>query len=85
MGSRRATFGKWLVPVLLESLWCLLRYTCQLSLGFYILLTCHCRRLARRGGVKRIAATIYDDIRQALKDRVTAVGTSSVREECSLT
>ncbi|KAH7116045.1 histone-fold-containing protein [Dendryphion nanum] len=26
------------------------------------------RRLARRGGVKRLSATIYDDIRQALKD-----------------
>jgi hypothetical protein len=31
------------------------------------------RRLARRGGVKRIAATIYDDIRQALKDRLRTV------------
>jgi histone H3/H4 len=31
------------------------------------------RRLARRGGVKRIAATIYDDVRQALKERLRAV------------
>jgi hypothetical protein len=28
------------------------------------------RRLARRGGVKRISATIYDDVRQALKSRL---------------
>ncbi|KAF9694526.1 hypothetical protein EKO04_007423 [Ascochyta lentis] len=28
------------------------------------------RRLARRGGVKRISATTYDDIRQALKSRL---------------
>ncbi|RYN50815.1 hypothetical protein AA0114_g5871 [Alternaria tenuissima] len=28
------------------------------------------RRLARRGGVKRISATTYDDIRQALKERL---------------
>lgn len=32
------------------------------------------RRLARRGGVKRISATIYDDVRAALKDRLTTVG-----------
>ncbi|KAF2829423.1 histone-fold-containing protein [Ophiobolus disseminans] len=31
------------------------------------------RRLARRGGVKRIAATIYDDVRQALRDRLRAI------------
>ena len=31
------------------------------------------RRLARRGGVKRIAATIYDDVRKALKDRLRDV------------
>ncbi|KAH7398298.1 hypothetical protein BKA66DRAFT_437372 [Pyrenochaeta sp. MPI-SDFR-AT-0127] len=31
------------------------------------------RRLARRGGVKRIAATIYADVRQALKARLTAI------------
>ncbi|KAH7069037.1 histone-fold-containing protein [Paraphoma chrysanthemicola] len=31
------------------------------------------RRLARRGGVKRIAGTIYDDIRQALKDRLRSI------------
>ncbi|THZ06785.1 hypothetical protein D6C95_02251 [Aureobasidium pullulans] len=28
------------------------------------------RRLARRGGVKRISATIYDEVRSALKDRL---------------
>ncbi|KAG9553159.1 hypothetical protein KCU71_g9201, partial [Aureobasidium melanogenum] len=28
------------------------------------------RRLARRGGVKRISATIYDEVRFALKDRL---------------
>ncbi|OAL54321.1 hypothetical protein IQ07DRAFT_676391 [Pyrenochaeta sp. DS3sAY3a] len=31
------------------------------------------RRLARRGGVRRISATIYDDVRQALKERLTRV------------
>ncbi|PSR78002.1 histone H4 [Coniella lustricola] len=31
------------------------------------------RRLARRGGVKRISASIYDDIRAALKDRLTRI------------
>ncbi|KAH0119434.1 hypothetical protein KCU82_g22925, partial [Aureobasidium melanogenum] len=28
------------------------------------------RRLARRGGVKRISATIYEEVRFALKDRL---------------
>jgi histone H4 len=31
------------------------------------------RRLARRGGVKRISATIYDDIRAALKARLESI------------
>ncbi|KAF3767753.1 hypothetical protein M406DRAFT_20457, partial [Cryphonectria parasitica EP155] len=31
------------------------------------------RRLARRGGVKRISAGIYDDVRAALKDRLTNI------------
>ncbi|KAI0206470.1 histone-fold-containing protein [Astrocystis sublimbata] len=31
------------------------------------------RRLARRGGVKRISAGIYDDIRQAVKQRVSEI------------
>ncbi|KAL1798736.1 hypothetical protein ACET3X_002773 [Alternaria dauci] len=31
------------------------------------------RRLARRGGVKRIAATIYDDVRQALRERLQRI------------
>ncbi len=31
------------------------------------------RRLARRGGVKCISATIYDEIRGVLKSRLTAV------------
>ncbi|KEQ85269.1 hypothetical protein M438DRAFT_316668 [Aureobasidium pullulans EXF-150] len=33
------------------------------------------RRLARRGGVKRISATIYDEVRAALKDRLKLVPT----------
>jgi hypothetical protein len=33
----------------------------------------HLSRLARRGGVKRISATTYDDIRQALKERLHRV------------
>lgn len=36
-------------------------------------LTARNRRLARRGGVKRISATIYDEVRQALKARLTMV------------
>ncbi|KAG5925305.1 Histone H4 [Claviceps africana] len=31
------------------------------------------RRLARRGGVKRISANIYDETRTALKDRLEAI------------
>ncbi|ROW05141.1 hypothetical protein VSDG_00009 [Cytospora chrysosperma] len=31
------------------------------------------RRLARRGGVKRISASIYNDVRAALKDRLTLI------------
>ncbi|KAH0427846.1 histone H4 [Colletotrichum camelliae] len=31
------------------------------------------RRLARRGGVKRISAMIYDEARTALKDRLTGI------------
>ncbi|KAH8750583.1 histone-fold-containing protein [Diaporthe sp. PMI_573] len=31
------------------------------------------RRLARRGGVKRISAAIYNDVRTALKDRLTMI------------
>ncbi|KAF2994513.1 hypothetical protein E8E13_002839 [Curvularia kusanoi] len=31
------------------------------------------RRLARRGGVKRISATIYNDVREALKARLTSI------------
>ena len=31
------------------------------------------RRLARRGGVKRISASIYDEIRAALKARLETV------------
>lgn len=40
------------------------------------------RRLARRGGVKRISATIYDEIRSALRDRLSNV---RIRSLCLLT
>lgn len=33
----------------------------------------NCRRLARRGGVKRISADIYEEIREALKSRLETV------------
>lgn len=36
------------------------------------------RRLARRGGVKRISGDIYDPIRQSLKDYLTKVSFTSV-------
>lgn len=32
------------------------------------------RRLARRGGVKRISGNLYDDIRTAMTDRLKLVG-----------
>jgi histone H4 len=38
----------------------------------------HLRRLARRGGVKRISATIYNDVREALKERLQRVGYSEM-------
>jgi len=31
------------------------------------------RRLARRGGVKRISATVYDEVREALKSRLQMI------------
>jgi len=31
------------------------------------------RRLARRGGVKRISGTIYEDVRRELKDRLNVI------------
>ncbi|CAG5163093.1 uncharacterized protein ALTATR162_LOCUS6360 [Alternaria atra] len=50
------------------------------------------RRLACRGGVKRISGTIYDDVRQALKERlirilkdVCAIVDSSGRKTVSVT
>jgi histone H3/H4 len=49
-----------------------------------IALTCSYRRLARRGGVKRIAATIYADIRLALQDRLRAVGAFQVSARLTL-
>jgi histone H4 len=36
-------------------------------------------RLARRGGVKRISATIYDEVRSALKTRLTLVSHQHLR------
>jgi len=39
------------------------------------------RRLARRGGVKRISAGIYDESRVALKDYMTRVGGADVGGE----
>lgn len=32
------------------------------------------RRLARRGGIKRISGNLYDDIRTAMTDRLKLVG-----------
>ncbi|ROW14499.1 hypothetical protein VPNG_03178 [Cytospora leucostoma] len=36
------------------------------------------RRLARRGGVKRISASIYNDVRAALKARLTMVSSYAI-------
>ena len=33
----------------------------------------YCRRLARRGGVKRISGNIYDEARKAMMDRLKLV------------
>ncbi|KAF4996218.1 hypothetical protein FGRMN_4630 [Fusarium graminum] len=38
------------------------------------------RRLARRGGVKRISAGIYDEIRLALKARLETANSSELRD-----
>ncbi|EOA86963.1 hypothetical protein ACJQWK_08814 [Exserohilum turcicum] len=38
------------------------------------------RRLARRGGVKRISAIVYSDVRQALKDRLALI----LRDICAI-
>ena len=37
------------------------------------------RRLARRGGVKRISGTIYDETRVVLKNHLTEVRYASLR------
>lgn len=46
-----------------------------MGLGLKVMLglTCY-RRLARRGGVKRISMNIYDDIRAVVKERLELVG-----------
>lgn len=41
------------------------------------------RRLARRGGVKRISAIVYSDVRQALKDRLALVRFASFGFICT--
>jgi hypothetical protein len=42
--------------------------------NFRTLLTIQLRRLARRGGVKRISGAIYEDMRRELKERLRVVG-----------
>ena len=54
------------------------RYSVSLTSSQPYLLVVHIAntvlsRLARRGGVKRISATIYHEIRHALKSRVQSV------------
>ena len=44
-----------------------------LQVGFGFELTINRRRLARRGGVKRLSAPIYEDTRDAIKDRLALV------------
>ena len=36
------------------------------------------RRLARRGGIKRISGNLYDDIRTAMTDRLKLVGSINI-------
>ncbi|KAF1939075.1 histone-fold-containing protein [Clathrospora elynae] len=38
------------------------------------------RRLARRGGIKRISAGIYDDVRQALRERLALI----MKDACAI-
>lgn len=41
-----------------------------------------CRRLARRGGVKRISATVYDETRLAMKAFLESVRTTKFDYPC---
>jgi histone H3/H4 len=50
--------------------------TCSLYQRTNLLLNLGYRLLARRGGVKRLSATIYDDIRHALRERLRNVSHS---------
>ena len=43
------------------------------SLKLLLLIGGTFRRLARRGGVKRLSGTIYDEVRNAMKDRIQLV------------
>ena len=60
-----------------------IRYACAASfLGaivWYTDLMVFKRRLARRGGVKRINGFIYQDVRNAMKDRLELVGHGQTR------
>jgi histone H3/H4 len=46
--------------------------SCLLALPLFLLTSVY-SRLARRGGIKRISRMIYDDVRQALKERLERV------------
>lgn len=51
-----------------------IRYvSCTWGTGRFGLIIWACRRLARRGGVKRISGTIYDEVRQAMIARLKLV------------
>ena len=50
-----------------------IRYAWLSECIYWSMLRASCSRLARRGGIKRISGTIYDDARQAMIDRIKAV------------
>ena len=50
-----------------------IRYALRSKHIYWSMLKVFRSRLARRGGIKRISGTIYDDARQAMIDRIKAV------------
>ena len=73
--SLRGTFGRYTSIAQVAKLGFYVHFTSLILVSLLMPLS---RRLARRGGVKRISATIYDEVRQALKSRLSDVSLSSL-------
>ena len=58
-----------------------IRYANLFSVIYRSMLIASCSRLARRGGIKRISANIYDEARKAMVDRLKTVYLYPVRIE----